>query len=120
MRRVHHKVCILDELIVGWIYLTKYLLESTYNKFIDSGKPHFLQEERKTPLTYVIHHRLTILLDTRETDVLNLQLDEPKIKHSSRGVYLNALGKTICCPLENRCGSPQKSLKQLSREQGMY
>ncbi|GBM57063.1 hypothetical protein AVEN_157029-1 [Araneus ventricosus] len=65
MRRGHHKVCALDGLIVGWIDLTEYLLESTYDEFIDSLKPHFLQEEQETPLTYVIYHRLAIPLDTR-------------------------------------------------------
>ncbi|GBM91996.1 hypothetical protein AVEN_183147-1 [Araneus ventricosus] len=48
MRRGHHKVCVRDGLIVGWIDLTEYLLASTYDEFIDSGKPHFLQEKRET------------------------------------------------------------------------
>ncbi|GBO28203.1 hypothetical protein AVEN_151157-1 [Araneus ventricosus] len=81
MRRGHHKVC---GLIVGWIDLTEYLLASIYDEFTDSGKPHFLQGKRETPLTYVIHHRLAILLDTRGTDVFNLELDKSKIKHSSK------------------------------------
>ncbi|GBM28225.1 hypothetical protein AVEN_181299-1 [Araneus ventricosus] len=89
MRRVHHKVCVHDGLIVGWIGLTEYLLASTYDEFIDSGKPHFLQEKRETLFTYVVHHRLAILLDTRGTDVLNLELDKPKITHSFRGVSLS-------------------------------
>ncbi|GBM15333.1 hypothetical protein AVEN_88756-1 [Araneus ventricosus] len=60
-------------------------------EFIDSVKPHILQDKRETSLAYEIHHRLAILLDTRETDVLNLELDKPKIKPSSRA----ALGKTL-------------------------
>ncbi|GBN46496.1 hypothetical protein AVEN_11413-1 [Araneus ventricosus] len=92
-RRGHHKVCVLDGLIMGWIDLTEYLLASTYDEFIDSGKPHFLQEKRENPLAYVIHHRLAILLDRRGTDVLNLELDKPKIKHSSRDVSLSCPGK---------------------------
>ncbi|GBM84999.1 hypothetical protein AVEN_4023-1 [Araneus ventricosus] len=93
MRRRHHKVCVHDGLIMVWIDLTEYLLASAYEEFIDSGKPHFLQEKRETPLTYAVHHRLAILLDTRGTDVLNLELDKPKIKHSSRGVSLSCPGK---------------------------
>ncbi|GBN86063.1 hypothetical protein AVEN_127605-1 [Araneus ventricosus] len=93
MRREHHKVCVRDGLIVGWINLTEYLLASTYDEFIDSGKPHFLQEKRETLLTYVVHHRLAILLDTRGTNLLNLEVDKPKIKHSSRGVSLSCPGK---------------------------
>ncbi|GBN42724.1 hypothetical protein AVEN_101353-1 [Araneus ventricosus] len=93
MSRGHHKVCVLDGLIVGWIDLTEHLLASTCDEFIDSGKPHFLQEKRETPLTYVVHHRLAILLDTRGTDVLNLELDKPKIKQSSRGLSLSCPGK---------------------------
>ncbi|GBM64555.1 hypothetical protein AVEN_232734-1 [Araneus ventricosus] len=93
MRRGHHKVCVHDGLIVGWIDLTKYLLASTYDGFIDSGKSHFLQDKREIPLTYVVYHRLAILLDTRGTDVLNLELDKPKIKHSPRGVTLSCPGK---------------------------
>ncbi|GBN44065.1 hypothetical protein AVEN_208331-1 [Araneus ventricosus] len=84
MRRGHHKVCVRDGLIVGCIDLTGYLLASTYDEFVDSGKPHFLQEKRETLLTYVVHHRLAILQDTKGTDVLNLELDKPKIKHSSK------------------------------------
>ncbi|GBM24190.1 hypothetical protein AVEN_4943-1 [Araneus ventricosus] len=72
MRKGHHKVCVRDGLIVGWIDLTEYLLASTYNEFIDSRKPHFLQEKRETLLTYVVDHRLAILLHTRGTDVFNL------------------------------------------------
>ncbi|GBL96727.1 hypothetical protein AVEN_111862-1 [Araneus ventricosus] len=121
MGRGHHKVCVCDGLIMGWIDLTEYLLASTYDEFIDSGKPHFLQEKRKTPLTYVIHHCLAILLDTKGTDVLNLELDKPNIKHLSRDVSLSCPGKDYLLAIRgNRCGSPQKSLKQLSREQGMY
>ncbi|GBN55063.1 hypothetical protein AVEN_86005-1 [Araneus ventricosus] len=101
-RRGHHKVCVLDELIVGWIDLTEYLLTSTYDEFIDSGKTHFLQGKPETPLTYVIHHRLAILLDTRGTDVLNLELDKPKLKHSSRA----ALGNTLCWPLGEQMWIP--------------
>ncbi|GBN09038.1 hypothetical protein AVEN_249078-1 [Araneus ventricosus] len=86
-------MCARDGLIVGWIDLTEYLLASTYDEFIDSGKPHFLQERRETPLTYVFHHRLAILLDTRGTDVLSLKLDKPEIKHSSRSVSLSCPGK---------------------------
>ncbi|GBM63666.1 hypothetical protein AVEN_253131-1 [Araneus ventricosus] len=103
MRRGHHKVCVLDD--VGWIDLTEYLLASPYDEFIDSGKPHFLQEKRETPLTYVIHHHLAILLDTRGTDVLNLELDKPKIKHSSRA----ALGKTLCWPLGEQMWIPTEA-----------
>ncbi|GBN73676.1 hypothetical protein AVEN_226643-1 [Araneus ventricosus] len=95
MRKGHHKVCVRDGLIVGWIDLIEYriLLASTYDEFIDSGKPHFLQEKRETFLTYVVHHHLAILLYTRGTDVLNLELDKPKIKHLSRGVSLSCPGK---------------------------
>ncbi|GBN39901.1 hypothetical protein AVEN_27396-1 [Araneus ventricosus] len=93
MRRGQHKLCVLDGLIVGWIDLTEYLLASTCDEVIDSGKPHFLQEKRETPLTYMIHHRLSILLDTRGTAVLNLELDKLKIKHSSRGVSLSCPGR---------------------------
>ncbi|GBN28074.1 hypothetical protein AVEN_78428-1 [Araneus ventricosus] len=82
MRRGHHNVCVRDGLIVGWIDLTEYFLANTYDEFIDSGKPHFLQEKRATPLTYVVHHRLAILLDTRGTDELNLELDKQKIEVS--------------------------------------
>ncbi|GBN19031.1 hypothetical protein AVEN_104266-1 [Araneus ventricosus] len=85
MRRGHHKV--------GWIDLTEYLLACTYDEFIDSGKPHFIQEKQEILLTYVVNHRLAILLDTRGTDVRNLELDKPKIKHSSRGVTLSCPGK---------------------------
>ncbi|GBO18758.1 hypothetical protein AVEN_8594-1 [Araneus ventricosus] len=81
MMRMHHKVCVRDGLIVGWINLTEYLLAITNDEFI--VKPHFLQEKRETRLTCVVHHRLAILLDTRGTDVLNLELNKPKIKHSS-------------------------------------
>ncbi|GBL72433.1 hypothetical protein AVEN_115354-1 [Araneus ventricosus] len=95
MRREHHKVCVLDGLIVGWIDLIEYLLASTYDELIDSVKPHFLQGKRETLLTYVIHHILAILLDTRGAYLLNLELDKPKIKHPSRA----ALGKTLCWPL---------------------
>ncbi|GBM49424.1 hypothetical protein AVEN_163654-1 [Araneus ventricosus] len=91
MRRGHHKVCALDGLIVGWIDLTEYLSASTYDELTESVKSHFLQEKRKTLLTYVIHHRLAFQLDTRGTDVLNLKLDKQKIKNSSRA----ALGKTL-------------------------
>ncbi|GBO19115.1 hypothetical protein AVEN_36848-1 [Araneus ventricosus] len=91
MRRGHHKVCVRGGLIVGWIDLTEYLLASSYDEFIDSVKPHILQDKRETPLTYVIHQRLAILLDAKETDVLNLELDKPKIKPSSRA----ALGQTL-------------------------
>ncbi|GBO34576.1 hypothetical protein AVEN_142199-1 [Araneus ventricosus] len=70
-----------------------------------SGKPHFLQEKRKIPSTYVIHHRLAILLDTRGTDVLNLELDKPKIKHLSRGVSLRCSGKD-CWPLGEQMWIP--------------
>ncbi|GBM83456.1 hypothetical protein AVEN_86708-1 [Araneus ventricosus] len=93
MRKGHHKVCARDGLIVGWIDLTEYLLANTYDEFTDSGKPHFFQEKRETLLTYVVHHRLAILLHTRGTDVLNLEIDKPKIKHSSRGVSLSCPGK---------------------------
>ncbi|GBM33155.1 hypothetical protein AVEN_83668-1 [Araneus ventricosus] len=93
MRKGHQKVCVRDGFIVGWIDLTEFLLASTYDEFIDSGKPHFLQGKRETLLTYVVHHRLAILLHTRGTDVLNLELDKPKIKHSSRGVSLSCPGK---------------------------
>ncbi|GBN03330.1 hypothetical protein AVEN_97523-1 [Araneus ventricosus] len=82
MRWGHHKVCVRDGLMVGWIDLTEYLLASTYDEFIDSGKPHFLQEKRETFLTYVVHHSLAILLDTKGTDELNLELDMPKIEVS--------------------------------------
>ncbi|GBN77092.1 hypothetical protein AVEN_170565-1 [Araneus ventricosus] len=84
-KRGHHKVCVRDGLIVGWIDLTEYLL--TNDEFIDSGKPHILQEKRETSLTNVVHHRLAILMDTRGTDVLNLELDKPKIKHSSGWLF---------------------------------
>ncbi|GBM71530.1 hypothetical protein AVEN_41660-1 [Araneus ventricosus] len=105
MRRGYHKVCVRDGLRVGWIDLTEYLLASTYYEFIDSGKPHFLQEKRETPLTYVFYHRLAILLDTRGTDVLNLELDKPKIKHSSRGASLSC-PNTICWPLGEQMWIP--------------
>ncbi|GBN67107.1 hypothetical protein AVEN_121609-1 [Araneus ventricosus] len=91
MRRGTQKVCVRGGLIVGWIDLTEYLLVSSYDELIDSVKPLILQDKRETPLTYVIHHRLEILLDTRGTDVLNLELDKPKMKPSSRA----ALGKTL-------------------------
>ncbi|GBL86138.1 hypothetical protein AVEN_89164-1 [Araneus ventricosus] len=103
------KVCARDGLIVGWIDLTECLLASTYNEFIDSGKPNFLQEERETPLTYVIHHHLAILPDTRGTDVFNLQLDKPKIKHSSRGVYLNCPGKDYLLAIRGTDVDPHRS-----------
>ncbi|GBN13256.1 hypothetical protein AVEN_81208-1 [Araneus ventricosus] len=116
MRRGHHKVCVRGGLIVGWIDLTEYLLASSYDEFIDSVKPHILQNKRETPLTYVIHHCLAILLDTRKTDVLSLELDKPNIKPSSRA----ALGK-ILLVIRGADVDPQRSpLKQLSREQGMY
>ncbi|GBN28058.1 hypothetical protein AVEN_215458-1 [Araneus ventricosus] len=89
MRRGNYKVCDRDGLIVGWIDLTEYLLASTYDEFIGSRKPHFLEKKRETPLTYVVHHHLAILLDTRGTDVLNLELDKPKITHSFRDVSLS-------------------------------
>ncbi|GBL98166.1 hypothetical protein AVEN_268257-1 [Araneus ventricosus] len=41
----------------------------------------------------MLHHRLEVLLDTRETDVLNFELDKQKIKHSSKGVALSCHGK---------------------------
>ncbi|GBM82279.1 hypothetical protein AVEN_44366-1 [Araneus ventricosus] len=109
MRRWHHKVCVCDGLIMGWIDLTEYLLASTYDEFIDSGKPHFLQEKRKIPLTYVIHHRLAILLDTRGTDVLNLEVDKPKIKHLSRCVSLRCPGKDYLLPIEGTDVDPHRS-----------
>ncbi|GBN91619.1 hypothetical protein AVEN_83248-1 [Araneus ventricosus] len=102
MRRGHHKVCVCGGLIVGWIDLTDYLLASSYDEFIDSVNPHILQDKREIPLIYVIHHRLAILLDTRGTDVLNLELNKPKIKPSSRA----ALGKTICWPLGEQMWIP--------------
>ncbi|GBM85637.1 hypothetical protein AVEN_33354-1 [Araneus ventricosus] len=103
------KVCVLDGLIVGWINLTEYLLASTYDEFIDSGKPHFLQEKRETPLTYMIHHRLAILLDTRGTDALNLELEKPKIKHSSRGVSLSCPGKDYLLAIRGTDVDPHRS-----------
>ncbi|GBN81149.1 hypothetical protein AVEN_34914-1 [Araneus ventricosus] len=102
IRRGHHKVCVLDGLVVGWIDLTEYLLASTYDEFIDSVKPHFLQEKRETPLAYVIHHRLAIPAGHKVTDVPNLELDKPKIKHSSRV----ALRKTLCWPLGEQMWIP--------------
>ncbi|GBN00471.1 hypothetical protein AVEN_21279-1 [Araneus ventricosus] len=93
MRTGPHKVCVRDGLIVEWIDLTENLLASTHDEFVDSGKPHFLQEKRETPLSYVVHHHLAILLDTRGTDVLNLELDKLKIKHSSRGISSSCPGK---------------------------
>ncbi|GBL88055.1 hypothetical protein AVEN_133712-1 [Araneus ventricosus] len=70
------------------IDLTEYLLASSYDEFIDSGKQYFLQE-RETPLTYVVHHRLAILLDTRGTDVLNLELDKPKYTYPKYDALAN-------------------------------
>ncbi|GBL86967.1 hypothetical protein AVEN_218695-2-1, partial [Araneus ventricosus] len=93
MRKGYHKVCVRFGFIVEWIDLTEYLLAGTYDEFIDSGKPHFLQEKGETLLTYVVHHRLAILLHTRGTDVLNSELDKPKIKYLSRGVSLSCPGK---------------------------
>ncbi|GBN78136.1 hypothetical protein AVEN_113822-1 [Araneus ventricosus] len=84
-------------------------LASTYDEFIDSGKPHFLQEKRETPLTYVIHHRLAILLDTRGTDGLNLELDKPKIKHSSRGASLSCPGKNYLLAIRQTDVDPNRS-----------
>ncbi|GBN23854.1 hypothetical protein AVEN_25851-1 [Araneus ventricosus] len=106
MRRRHHKVCVRDRLTMGWIDLTDYLLLSTYDEFIDSVKAHFLQENRKTLLAYVIHRRLEILLDTRGTDVLNLELDKPKIKHSPRCVSLRCPGKDSLLPLGEQMWIP--------------
>ncbi|GBO11809.1 hypothetical protein AVEN_138358-1 [Araneus ventricosus] len=105
----HHKLCVLDGLIVGWIDLTEYLLASTYDEFIDSGNPHFLQEKRETSLTYVIHHRLAILLDRRGIDVLNLELDKTKIKHSSRGVCLSCPGKDYLLDIRGTDADPHRS-----------
>ncbi|GBM16740.1 hypothetical protein AVEN_9339-1 [Araneus ventricosus] len=82
---------------------------STYDEFIDSGKPHFLQEKRETPLTYVVHHRLAILLDTRGTDVINLELDTPKIKHLSRGVSLSFPGKDYLLAIRGTDVDPHRS-----------
>ncbi|GBL85883.1 hypothetical protein AVEN_63202-1 [Araneus ventricosus] len=109
MRTGHHKVCVRDGLIVGWINLTEYLLASTYDEFIDSGKPHFLQEKRETRLTYVVHLHLAILLDTRGADVLNLEVDKPKIKHSSRGVSLSCSGKDYLLAIREKDVDPHRS-----------
>ncbi|GBM83148.1 hypothetical protein AVEN_99246-1, partial [Araneus ventricosus] len=43
-------------------------------------------------MRYMLHHRLAVLLNTRGTDVFNLELDKQK-KHSSRGVSLSCPGK---------------------------
>ncbi|GBN43270.1 hypothetical protein AVEN_242272-1 [Araneus ventricosus] len=56
----------------------------------------------------MIHHRSAILRDTRGTDVLNLELDKPKIKHSSRGVPLSCPGKEYLLTIRldiNQCPS---------------
>ncbi|GBO12489.1 hypothetical protein AVEN_60394-1 [Araneus ventricosus] len=74
----------------------------------DAGKPQFLQEKRETPLTYVVHHRLGILLDTRVTDMLNLELDKPKIK-SSRGVSLSCPGKDYLLSIRGTDVNPHRS-----------
>ncbi|GBO02222.1 hypothetical protein AVEN_209455-1 [Araneus ventricosus] len=108
MRKGHHKVCVRDGLIVEWIDLTEYLLESTYDEFIDSGKQHFLQEKRETLFTYVVHHRLAILLHTRGTDELNLELDKPKIKYSSRGVSLSCPGKDYLLAIKETNVDPHR------------
>ncbi|GBM04952.1 hypothetical protein AVEN_255793-1 [Araneus ventricosus] len=109
MRGGHQKVCVHDGLIVGCIDLTEYLLASTYDEFIDSGKPHFLQEKREPPWTYVTHDRLAILLDTRGTDVLNLELDKMKIKHSSRGVSLSCPGNDYLLAIRGTDVDPHRS-----------
>ncbi|GBM84056.1 hypothetical protein AVEN_143482-1 [Araneus ventricosus] len=107
--RGHHEVCVGNGLIVGWIHLTEYLLASTYDKFIDSGKPLFLQEKREPPWTYGIHLRLAILLNTRRADVLNLELDKSKIKHSSRGVSLSCPGKDYLLAIRETGVDPHRS-----------
>ncbi|GBM75503.1 hypothetical protein AVEN_42995-1 [Araneus ventricosus] len=109
MRRRHNKVCVRDGLIMGWIDLTENLLSSTYDEFIYSDKPYFLQEKRETPLTYVVQHHLAILLDTRGTDVLNLELDKPEIKHSSRGVSLSCPGKDYLLAIRGKDVDPHRS-----------
>ncbi|GBN49811.1 hypothetical protein AVEN_46071-1 [Araneus ventricosus] len=105
MRRVHHKVCVRDGLIVGWIDLTEYFLASTYDEFINSGKPHFLQEKRDT---LFVHHRLATLLDTRGTDVLNSELDKPKITHSFRSVSLSCPGKDYLLAIRGTDADPHR------------
>ncbi|GBM16232.1 hypothetical protein AVEN_195348-1 [Araneus ventricosus] len=102
-------MCVRDGLIVRWIDLTEYLLASTYDEFIDAGKPHFLQEKREAPLTYVVHHRLANLLDTRGTNMLNLELDKPKIRHSSRGVSLSCPGKDYLLSIRGTDVYPHRS-----------
>ncbi|GBM47742.1 hypothetical protein AVEN_237975-1 [Araneus ventricosus] len=58
---------------------------------------HTFDKKSEKPL--VLHYRLAVLLNSRGTDVFNLELDK-QTKHSSRGVSLSwALGKTICWPL---------------------
>ncbi|GBN20429.1 hypothetical protein AVEN_215664-1 [Araneus ventricosus] len=109
MRRRHDKVCVRDGLIMRWTDLTEYLLASTYDEFIDSGKPHFLQEKRETPLTYVIHHRLAILLDTRAADVLNLELVKPRIRHLSRDDSLSCAGKDYLLAIRGTDVGPHRS-----------
>ncbi|GBN56403.1 hypothetical protein AVEN_182659-1 [Araneus ventricosus] len=88
--------------------LIEYLLASIYVEFIDSGKPYFLQEKRETLLRYVVHHRLAILLHTRGTDVLNLELDKPKIKHTSRGVSLSCPGKDYLLVIRGTYVDPRR------------
>ncbi|GBO21967.1 hypothetical protein AVEN_237234-1 [Araneus ventricosus] len=88
---------------------TAQIAPTTYDEFIDSGKLHFLQDKREPPWTYVIHHRLAILLNTRGTDVLNLELDKPKIKHSSRGVFLSCPGKDYLLAIRGTDVDPHRS-----------
>ncbi|GBN30563.1 hypothetical protein AVEN_205974-1 [Araneus ventricosus] len=47
---------------------------------------------RETLVRYMLHHRLAVLLNTKGTDVFNLELDKQK-RHSSRGVSLSCPGK---------------------------
>ncbi|GBL84676.1 hypothetical protein AVEN_191128-1 [Araneus ventricosus] len=109
MRRGHHKVCVRDRLTVGWIDLTEYILASTYDEFNFLENHTFYKKKRETPLIYVVHHCLAILLDTRETDVLNLELDKQKIKHSSRGVSLSCHGKDYLLAIRGTDVDPHRS-----------
>ncbi|GBM99770.1 hypothetical protein AVEN_268036-1 [Araneus ventricosus] len=60
-------------------------------------------------MRYMLHHRLAVLLNTRGTDVFNLELDEQK-KRSSRGVSLSCPGKDYLLAIRGTDVDPHTSI----------
>ncbi|GBL79841.1 hypothetical protein AVEN_28909-1 [Araneus ventricosus] len=67
---------------------------------IKCWKTTLLTRKARNSCDIVLHHRLAVLMDKREIDVLNLELDKQKIKHSSGGVSLSCLGKKYLLPIK--------------------